>query len=302
MHTRKTGQIYEMVLQFDSTRAGSADLLKRIMENAGIEPREIVENEVWPLTRLSVYSPSASRVRTLLKSIRLLKLRQVTATLQLLRARDWQTKWKEEFRPFALTRTFGIIPIRFKNKFRFHRKIPIYLDTDVAFGTGLHATTRFMARFVECCKGKFESCLDLGTGTGILAMIADKCGAKRIDAIDISRQAVKVARQNSILNKCRSIRVKVADAYKYRSKRQYDLVCANIITQDLIRMARTIIRLVKPGKYLAVSGISINSYPAFRRAYARYPLRCLKVERGEGWTAILFKKTTGKTVKKSNGL
>ena len=279
-----------MALKVSSSEIGSIDLLKGILMNAGIAVNQIIECEQWPHTFITVYYNSRAKAHDLQRKLRAFHLRRVTVMLGLLRRKDWQTKWKKEFKPFSLTKTFGVIPMRFKNKHRLRGKTPIYLDTDLAFGTGLHTTTRFMAGFVERCRGRFTSFLDLGTGTGILAMIAAKCGAKNITAIDISKDAVRVAKQNCTENNCLAIDIKVADAHKYRSKKQYDFVCANILTQDLIQMAGKVIRLVKPGKYLAVSGISLNSYDMFRQAYAQYPLRCVKIEKGEGWVALLYKK------------
>ncbi len=292
MSIHKRGDIFEVMLKAGSSDEGSIDLLKGVLMNAGVAAGEIIESKQWPHIILSIYFQSRVKADALKKKLRAFHLKQVSVTLKVLHKADWQTKWKREFKPFALTKTFGIIPLRYRNKHRLRNKIPIYLDTDLAFGTGLHATTRFMAQFVERCKGKFESVLDLGTGTGILSMIAHKCGAQGVMAVDISKDAVKVARQNCIENDCTAIKVEVADAHKYKTDKRYDLVCANIITQDLIQMGVKIISLVKPGKYLAVSGISLNSYDTFRKAYARYPLRCIKIEKGEGWVALLYKKIT----------
>jgi ribosomal protein L11 methyltransferase len=132
--------------------------------------------------------------------------------------------------------------------------------------------------------------LDVGTGTGILAIVASKCNGNDINAIDMCPEAVKVAKSNFISNGCASINIKVLDARRIKSKKKYDYVSANIITHDLIAMAEKLISLVKPGQYLAVSGISLSSYDLFRKAYARYPLRCVKIEKGEEWVAVLYKK------------
>ncbi len=290
MSIEKKRGVIEVALKANSLKIGSIEVLKGVMVNAGIDSSEIVECEQWPHTYLLVYLNSLDKARVLQKKIRAFHLNHVSVTLKALQKKDWQTKWKKEFKPFSLTKTFSVIPIRFKGKRRLPGKISIYLDTDLAFGTGLHASTRFMAGFVERCRGQYTSFIDLGTGTGLLSMIAAKCGAENITAIDIDGDAVKVAKKNFKENNCSFIDGKVADVYKYRAKKQYDFVAANIITQDLIRMGGRLISLVKPGKYLAVSGISLNSYDIFREAYAKYPLRCLKIEKGEGWVALLYKK------------
>jgi len=290
MSTNKNGDIFEVSLKIDSSNKGSPEILKEVFVGIGIERSLIVECEQWPYTQLSVYVKRKTNAINLRKKLRQLNLKNVSVGTKHLIKRDWQTKWKQGFKPFAITKTFGIIPHRFKKTFHFRDRIPIYIDTDLAFGTGLHATTRFMAQLIERCRGHFQEFLDIGTGTGILAIIAAKCNAKNVSAIDISPEAVKVAQINFVKNQCGKINVRVMDAYKIRSKEKYDFVCANIITYDLIQIAERMIDLVKPGKYLAVSGISLNSYDVFRKAYARYPLRCLKIEKGEGWVAILYKK------------
>ncbi|HQP10277.1 MAG TPA: 50S ribosomal protein L11 methyltransferase, partial [Candidatus Omnitrophota bacterium] len=253
-------------------------------------PEEIVECEQWPYIDFSVYFRSLKKAQVLKKKMRALRLRGIPTRLKILHKNDWQTKWQEDFKPFCLTRRFSVIPVRFKGKRRFPGRISLFLDTELAFGSGLHATTRFMAGFAERCAGRYRSFLDIGTGTGILAMIAFKCGAQDVAAIDLCRDAVGVAKKNFIRNKCSSIDIRVADANKYRTSKKYDFVAANLITQDLLGLGKKIVQLVRPGKFLAVSGISYNSYDRFRQDFAKYPLRCLKIEKSEGWAALLYKK------------
>jgi len=290
MPARRTQITYEIALRSDSPGIGHAEILRGVLVNTGIPEKKIIECNEWPDAFLSVYFRSQPKARALQKKLRALGLKGVAVILKTLHKKDWQAKWKKEFRPFALTENFGVVPLWMKHQHRLRGREPIYIDTNAAFGTGLHATTRFMAQFVDRCRGRFTSFLDVGTGTGILAMIAAKNGADDVTAIDICREAVEVARSNCVENECPSIDIKVADVQTYGTRKRYDFVCANLITQDLVRMASKIIRLVKPGKYLAVSGISFNNYGTFRRAYARHPLRCLKIERGEGWVAVLYKK------------
>lgn len=290
MFKQDAKDIFEISLKVKSSNSGNIEILRGLLIGVGIDQREIVECKTWPDTFLSVYLKSQERARALRKKLKAFHLNHVSILLKRLRKDDWQTKWKKGLKPFVLTKTFGVVPMRLKKQYHFRGRRPIYIDTDLAFGTGLHATTRFMAQFVERCKGQFSSFLDIGTGTGILSIVAFKCNAQDITAIDISPQAVRVARLNCIANDCESIEIKVLDANKIKSKKKYDLVCANIITQDLIEMAEKIISLVKPGQYLAVSGISVNSYDVFRKAYDTYPLRCIKIEKGEGWVAVLYKK------------
>jgi ribosomal protein L11 methyltransferase len=256
----------------------------------GISDHLIVESIEWPDRRLAVFYESVKKADKVLLSLRRLKLNNVKLISRALKKSDWQTKWKDEFKPFALTKSFGVIPMWQKGKFAFRTRKPIYIDTDLAFGTGLHSTTKYMAEFIERLRGRFRSFFDVGTGTGILAIMAAKCGASQIDAIDISPDSVNVAQVNFNENECLPININIADAHRIKIRKKYDLICANIITQDLIQMADKLVCAVNSGKYLAVSGISLNSYETFRKAYAKYPLKCIKIEKGDGWAAILFQK------------
>jgi ribosomal protein L11 methyltransferase len=284
--------ILELSLILKNFDIGNSEILRTILNSLGIDERLIVESQEWPHKKLSVYFTDHKKARALLRALRTLNLKDVRLVCKRLRKKDWETKWKEDFKPLVLTRTFGVVPMRLKGVYSFRGKIPVYIDADFAFGTGLHPTTKHMARFVDRIRGRFKSFWDVGTGSGILSIIAVKCGAHDIDAIDISPEAVKAAQRNFIANHCPWVNIKITDARSFRPGKKYDLVCANLITQELIEIADKLMGAVKPGKYLAVSGISVDNYTFFREFFARYRLRCIKVEKEERWAAVLYKKAS----------
>jgi ribosomal protein L11 methyltransferase len=291
MAVNKDMVTYEFMIRVLSAEIVKIEILKGVLTRLGVGYDQIVECEQWPYTRLSVFLSSGIKAKALRKKLRGFALKGIRTSIKFLKRNDWQTKWKRDFKPLVLTPVFGVVPMWLKKKYRPRGRVAVYIDTTLAFGTGMHATTRFMAGLVERCQRKVASLLDVGTGSGILAIVAAKCGIKDVTAVDISPDAVATAKINFMENDCPWIKVKAADIQEAPMAKQYDFVCANIITQDLIRMGERIVSLVKPGKYLAVSGISEMSYPVFRQAYARYPLKCLKVEKGDGWTAVLYKKS-----------
>ena len=136
----------------------------------------------------------------------------------------------------------------------------------------------------------FASLLDIGTGTGILSIVAIKCGSVKVDAIDFNPDCIKVARSNLKRSGCRPASLRVADIHRYPSRKRYDLVAANLVTHNLIKAGRKLVSLVRPGKYLAVSGISLENIPVLKRAFRKYPLRPLKIIKGKEWAAVLYKK------------
>ena len=115
---------------------------------------------------LVLYFRKKLAAQSLAAKLRRLRLKYVSIRLKAVKQSDWENKWREDFKPFSLTSTFKVIPIEFKDKC-VTRKKPLYLAPGLAFGTGLHATTRFMAQFIESCQGRFQTFLDIGTGTGI---------------------------------------------------------------------------------------------------------------------------------------
>src|SRR3989338_1278897 len=209
-------EILEISLILVNGDIGNIELLRRILSGQGIDDHLIVEILEWPYKTLSVYFSNTEKSWDILKVLRALKLKNVKLVGKVLKKKDWALKWKDNFKPFILTRTFGIVPMWQKGTYTFRGKVPIYIDSDLAFGTGLHPTTKYMARIIERTRGRFKSFLDVGSGTGILSIIAAKCGAKIIDAVDICPEAVKVARGNFMENACPQVNIRVADAYHLR--------------------------------------------------------------------------------------
>ena len=164
----------------------------------------------------------------------------------------------------------------------------IYIDTVFAFGSGLHATTRMMARFIALEKGKFSCFLDVGTGSGILSIIAHRYGARELYAIDIAKDAIKTARSNLRINQCRPACIKTLSFDEFHTEKQFDFIAANLFTEDLIRIKNKLIACLKPGKYLAVSGIYRDNYLSFRKRFSDQRLRCLRVLVQKNWYALLF--------------
>ena len=158
------------------------------------------------------------------------------------------------------------------------------------FGLGTHPTTQLTARLIEEKRGKFKDFLDIGTGSGILSIVACKCGASSVWAVDATRQAIKIAKGNFPLNNCKPRFLRSIDFGKVNISQKFDLVAANMVTDELIRLRRKIIGSVKKGGHLAISGISTVNYSRFQKAFKSKALRCLKICKQEGWYGFLYKK------------
>jgi ribosomal protein L11 methyltransferase len=153
-----------------------------------------------------------------------------------------------------------------------------------------------MAQFMCDKKKHVGSFLDIGTGSGILALIAFAYGSQDIWALDIDPVAIKTAANNCRINRCRFKYLKAIKFEKLKSKKQFDFVASNLLTEDLIRMRSRLISTVKPGGYLAVSGIYCENYPAFRKNFAGAGIEQAQVKRKKKWYAVLFKRHGSLTV------
>ena len=134
----------------------------------------------------------------------------------------------------------------------------ISIPPEMAFGTGDHATTSTCLRLlVDIAKARGEnwSCADLGTGSGLLAIAAKKLGAGDVFACDYDPFAVKVAERNFERNGTPGVETKELDILKWKPRKKYDVVLANIFSTVLIQAFPVIIKTLKPGGDIILSGI-----------------------------------------------
>jgi ribosomal protein L11 methyltransferase len=173
-------------------------------------------------------------------------------------------------------------------------RIGIEIEAALAFGTGHHGTTRgcLLALDGLARRRRFRRVLDVGTGTGVLAIAAAKLFAQPVLASDIDRRAVLVARENARLNRVPSgveiLHVGGLDGARIRALAPFDLVFANILLGPLTRLARPMRRLLAPGGRVILSGLLTSHAPA---ALAAYRAQGLYLERRitlEGWTTLVL--------------
>lgn len=294
------GVLREIRLRIISREPGAAEILMNILAACGISREALVELTQRKRRYILFYPKTSAQARRATRALKTLNClngkRGAMLETRTLYKKDWQDRWKKDFKPFTLGNNFFVIPadwpagtMDWHKKYRAGDRIPIVIDTAMAFGSGLHETTRFMAQLIDSCAGRFESFLDIGTGTGILSVVAAKRGPAKIDAIDFNPDCIKVANANFKRNGCRPSSLAVADIHHYASRKKYDFVAANLVTHNLVKAGRKLVSLVSPGKYLAVSGISLENVPIFKKAFRKYPLRPLKIIKGKEWAAMLYK-------------
>ena len=162
----------------------------------------------------------------------------------------------------------------------------------MAFGTGEHATTAACLRFLHHESAKLESgwtALDIGTGSGILAIAAEKLGAKRVDAFDYDARALPAARANIRRNRCKQIRLSRQNLLRWKPRRRYPIVVANVFSEILCLAAPQITAAVEPGGYLILSGILRTLEKETSETFTASGLRKVAAARRGKWSTILLR-------------
>ncbi|MEW5894696.1 MAG: 50S ribosomal protein L11 methyltransferase [Candidatus Omnitrophota bacterium] len=281
---------YEISLKFCSL-PGLEELLKQLFCRLGFEEAGLTTMSEKGYSWLKVYMNTRGEADRLVKKIERLNLKRAVVKVNVLHAADWRDKWKDDIRPFRLSEGFDVVPVWNQQGYRPGLRQVIYLNTTMAFGTGLHETTRFMCGLIEKQRGRLGSFLDIGTGTGILSIVAAKCGAKELFAVDIDESSIETAQENLKKNRVAFDWCSAMDFRFFKSRKKFDFVAANVITDELIAMKKKISSVVKPGKYLALSGISIGNLKRLKKEFSEDgSLRCLRVIKGKKWAAALYRK------------
>jgi ribosomal protein L11 methyltransferase len=174
-------------------------------------------------------------------------------------ARDWSESWKRHFKPLDLGPRLLVKPT-------WSRRVPkktqalVVLDPGLSFGTGQHATTRFCLEQLVALRDpqSAQSMLDVGTGSGILAIAAVKLGYQPVNAFDFDADCVRVANENTELNGVAAVLIVTHDDITQvpkKPKQRYSVVCANLIYDLLIAERDRLLARVAPGGSLVLAGI-----------------------------------------------
>jgi ribosomal protein L11 methyltransferase len=170
--------------------------------------------------------------------------------------------------------------------------IALRIEAGAAFGTGHHGTTvGCLLAYDALLKSRpFNSILDVGTGTGVLAIAAARAGARSVVGTDIDPVSVRVAFANARLNRarCRFRNARGLNDPLVRREGRYDLVFANILARPLIELAGGIARAVKPGGAVILSGLLRAQARPVRAAYVACGFRCVRRLDLDAWTTLVM--------------
>lgn len=267
-------------LCFDYDAQGVSEKLDFKQEIFEFEPQTLEK----PLHDLEVYfltTPAAE----LLQELKL-RLPQSEVVMSEEQVKDWLEEWKKGFEAFELAHGLWIVPS--------WKQIPpqaksfLRLDPGMAFGSGTHETTQLASQltieFADEQKNPF-TVIDVGCGTGILAMVAAMNEAD-VDAIDIEKEALRVTQENIELNELQDF-IHVKPVSLEGITKTYDLVIANIIDAVLVKIKDDLIRVAK--KTIIVSGILQDHAEEFEQEFSKTLKLKKTIKKGE-WQAYIWEK------------
>lgn len=211
-----------------------------------------------------------------------------TISTEGVREEDWATAWKTYYHPIELSDKLAICPSWEDYKPKTNQKV-ICLDPGMAFGTGTHETTRLCLSLLEDVLSPGMSMLDVGCGSGILAICAKLLESGRTVGVDIDEVAVRVAKENAELNGCKDIGLLCGDLAT-DIKETFDVICANIVADAILRLAKDLPALMHSKSICVVSGIIDTRRAEVEDGLIAVGLTPIKIEEQNGWAAIACKK------------
>jgi ribosomal protein L11 methyltransferase len=212
----------------------------------------------------------------------------LTYECEALADQDWERVWMDRWQPMQVGRRLWIVP-------SWHtppdpQAVNVVLDPGLAFGTGTHPTTAMCLDWLAEQDLAGKQVIDVGCGSGILAVAALKLGAARAIGTDIDARALAVARENADRNGV-AARLETLLPGELAATVQADIVVANILAGALIELAPTITGHVRPGGWLALSGIMVHQADEVRAAYE--PEIPLTQRAREEWALLAGRRRTG---------
>ena len=203
---------------------------------------------------------------------------------------DYQNSWKKYFYTQKISERFVVKPT-WREYEPLEDELVIEIDPGRAFGTGTHPTTSLCIKLMEENIKEGNTVIDVGTGSGILMVAAEKLGAGKIIGTDIDPMAVEVAEENLLLNKVDMEKAKAyaGDLVTVVKDEKFDVVVANILADVLLILLKDISRVVKKDGLVIFSGIIEDKLEEMKREIENVGLEILEIKADKEWRAILMK-------------
>jgi ribosomal protein L11 methyltransferase len=200
--------------------------------------------------------------------------------------KNWNEEWERDFQPVVVGKFCAI-------RAEFHKPISnveyeIVITPKMSFGTGHHATTYMMIEQMKEIGFRNKTVFDFGTGTGILAILAEKLGASKIDAIDVDEWSITNAKENIEKNQCEKIMVSLSSQIP---KQKFDIILANINRNVILDYLSQLDESLNENSYLLLSGLLSSDKNDIVQACSGKNLKLVKPSERNNWISLLFIKS-----------
>jgi ribosomal protein L11 methyltransferase len=285
-----------------TTSAEAEDAVAELLTNNFGQPPSSYANVESRQVAVSVYLPqrpdwSAPRQRELALDLERiartgLDIYPGSISLKRIPPRDWAESWKLHFKAVVINRALLLKPSWSRRRPRKGQAV-VVLDPGLSFGTGRHPTTSFCLRQLVALRRRdaAQSCLDIGTGSGILAIAAARLGYSPVEALDCDPDSIRVARGNARRNGVSArIRFLRQDLTKLprRGTRKYSVICANLIANLLLAERQRILARLRPGGTLLVAGILKSEFQQVQTAFQEVGLHLMACRTQKEWRSGAF--------------
>ncbi|MBT8259870.1 MAG: 50S ribosomal protein L11 methyltransferase [Bacteroidia bacterium] len=205
-------------------------------------------------------------------------------TFEEVKQTNWNEEWEKNFKPIVVDDTCAVRAPFHKP---FHTPFEIIIEPKMSFGTGHHETTHIMIQHILQDDFQDKSVLDMGCGTGVLAILAELKGAKPVEAIDIDNWCYLNSLENVERNNCKHISVFEGDASLLKHN-QYDIIIANINRNILLNDIEIYSNALKNKGTLYLSGFYLEDIIKIEEACRKYSLRLVKKIERNNWVSLKF--------------
>ncbi|MEZ4802253.1 MAG: 50S ribosomal protein L11 methyltransferase [Gelidibacter sp.] len=209
---------------------------------------------------------------------------EITYTFEEIEQTNWNEEWEKNFNPIIVD---NVCSVRAPFHPEPNTEFDIVIEPKMSFGTGHHETTHMMIQYILKNDFKNKSVLDMGCGTGVLAILAEMKGAKPIDAIDYDNWCYLNSLENVERNNCKHITVLEGDASLLKEQK-YDSIIANINRNILLNDLATYVKCINPNGTLFLSGFYNDDVQIIEEECNKHNLKLVESLEKNNWVALKF--------------
>lgn len=267
----------EIAIEIPRSNPDLSDIIVAFLANVEFESFSEENGKLLAYVQEKLYDKEAT--------LEILNNFKVDYTEKIIPQENWNKQWEENFSPIVVDDNLAIkAPFHTEN---FKTKHTIVIEPKMSFGTGHHATTSMMCKLISELDLEGKSGLDMGCGTGILAIYASLLGAQKLMAIDIDEWAYENTIENAERNGVNNITAKQGDVEDIPNNIN-DFVFANINLNILKKQIPTYAKVMKSGAPLLLSGFFTTEIPQIREVCGNNGLEFVKNITQDEWTACVF--------------